>query len=112
MITISAVVWLTLAINALLPILVDFVTARVASAGLKATLLLFLSGVTTFLVAWSHAVAAGVPFDGATTGATALAAFGVALMSHFGLLAPTGVTGSDGAIQSKLPGWLGGLFGL
>ena len=106
---IDASTWLNLAISSLLPALVALVTAQNAHPGIKAVVLLFLSAASGFLTAWGDAVANSVPFDWSTAGVTALAGFAVAVLSHFGLLGPAGVTGSGGVIARKT--WRFGLGG-
>ena len=106
--TISAAQWLNVAINVVLPALVALVTSRVAHPGLKAVVLLFLSAVSGFLISWLDAVSMSSAFDWSQSGFTVLLGFGVAVLTHFGLLKPAGITGSEGSIQTSAPGGLGG----
>jgi hypothetical protein len=105
--TISAAQWLNLAINVALPAVVALITARMASSGLKAVVLLALSAVSGFLTAALDAVTNTASFDWSQAGFTVLSGFAVAVLTHFGLLKPLGVTGSAGAIQTSVPGGVG-----
>jgi hypothetical protein len=106
-ITISGAQWLNLLINLFLPALTAWVTARNASAQLKAVVLLILSALSGFLVSWLDALNNALIFDWSQAGFTALTGFLFAVAVHFGLLKPIGLTGSDGHIQLRLPGGLG-----
>lgn len=106
--TFTAAQLLNVGINVLLPLLVALVTNQLASSGLKATLLLFLSAVSGFLVSWLDAVNGGVPFDWSQAVLTVLSGFIVAVASHFGLLSPLNITGSNGLIQAAVPQGVGG----
>jgi len=105
--TISAAQWLNVAINLVLPALVALVTARLASGGLKAVVLLLLSAISGFLVSWLDAYTNAWVFDWSQAGFTMLIGFAVAVLAHFGLLQPLAITGKDGGIQRALPGGLG-----
>jgi len=106
--TISLAQWLNAGVNVVLPILVALVTARVAGGTVKALVLLVLSGISGFLISWLDALNGGVPFDMSQAAFTTVLGFMVAVASHFGLWKPTGVTGSEGAVQASIPGGLGG----
>lgn len=69
--------------------------------------LLFLSSVSGFLISALDASNSGAAFDFHQAGFTVLTGFAVAVLAHFGLLSPLALTGSNGAIQSWLPGGLG-----
>ena len=97
--------WLNLAINAVLPMIVALVTARVAHPGLKAIALLLLSTVSGVLVS---VLDSGGAFDLRQVGLAILSGFVVAVATHFGLLKPMSITGSGGAIQSSVSGGVGG----
>ncbi|MFI8942773.1 hypothetical protein [Streptomyces syringium] len=82
--------WLGLAISVALPVLVGLVTTRVTHAGAKATLLLALTAVNGFLVELSTAG------DGYSIGSAIILwgiSFATAVLTHFGLWKPTGVSG-------------------
>lgn len=81
--------WLGLLVSVILPVLVGLVTTRVTHAGVKAVLLLALSGVNGFLVEY---VAGGPGYDVGTAAVLALVAFGTGVLSHFGLWKPIGVS--------------------
>jgi hypothetical protein len=83
--------WLGLLVSAVLPVLVGLVTTRVTSAGVKAVLLLALTAVNGFLVELAGPHADG--WDTGTAVVLALVSFGVAVLSHFGLWKPVGVSG-------------------
>lgn len=103
----SAADWLNIAINFFLPTVVALVTARFASGGLKAVVLLALSAVSGFLVSWLDAYNTAVAFNFSQAGVTVLVGFAVAVLTHFGLFKPLAVTGRDGAIQTTLPRGIG-----
>lgn len=81
--------WLGLAVSVVLPVLVGLVTTRVTHAGVKAVLLLALSGLNGFLVEYA---APGPGYDVGTAAVLSLVAFGTGVLSHFGLWKPTGVS--------------------
>jgi hypothetical protein len=82
--------WLGLLVSVILPVLVGLVTTRVTHAGVKAVLLLALSGADGFLVEYA---AGGPGYDVGTAAVLALVAFATGVLSHFGLWKPTGVSG-------------------
>lgn len=82
--------WIGLLVSVILPVLVGLVTTRVTHAGVKAVLLLVLSGLDGFLVEY---VAGGPGYDVGTAAVLALVAFATGVLSHFGLWKPTGVAG-------------------
>jgi hypothetical protein len=90
-------------VGAVLPAFVALVTAKVASQRVKAFVLLAAASVSSVLVT---ALA-----DGAFTWVEALSQFVVvwptAVLTHYGFLKPVGVSGTDGVIQSKVPGGIG-----
>lgn len=85
-------------IQFVLPLVVGFVTKQSWSAGWKAVLLMVLSAVTQFLVAWSEAIANGTHFSWTMAVWSALVGFVVAVAVHFGLWKPTGA--ADAAQKS------------
>ncbi|MBE1597243.1 hypothetical protein [Streptomyces stelliscabiei] len=82
--------WIGLLVSVILPVLVGLVTTRVTHAGVKAVLLLALSGLDGFLVEY---VAGGPGYDVGTAAVLALVAFATGVLSHFGLWKPVGVAG-------------------
>lgn len=90
--------WLTALISVFLPMIVALITRQVASGTVKSLILLFLSAVTGTVTSWQ---ATGGTFDLKDAVIATIMSFIVAVGMHFGLLAPTGVTGSEGAIQRK-----------
>lgn len=90
--------WLTMVISVFLPMVVALVTKQLASGAVKAVLLLFLAAVTG--TATQIATANGV-FDLKGAVVATVMSFIIAVGMHFGLLSPTGLTGSEGQIQTK-----------
>lgn len=99
--------WLMLLVSGVLPMLVALVTRRMASSALKAVTLLFLTAVVGFTGELYDAVVNAAPFDFGTVAASWLLSFLVAVASHYGVLKPTGVTGSQGVIAKAVPGGIG-----
>lgn len=93
--------WLNFALGVVLPAAVALVTKANASSALKAWLLVGLSTLTAVLT----------QFAGGFTLSEFVTAFAVtfitAICAHYGLLKPTHVTGSDGAVANAVPGGLG-----
>lgn len=88
---------LNVLVGVVLPMLVGVVTHRLAASWLKSLVLLALSVLggllTTVAVAsfrWQDFLTAFV------------LQFGTAVVAHYGALKPTGITGSNGAIQKQL----------
>lgn len=101
--------WLTLVLGVGLPILTGLVTARVAHPGLKATILALLAAVGGIVQELYSVGGVLDGFDWSSAVADATSVFLLAVGMHYGLLRPTGVTGSDGAVQTgALAGGLGG----
>lgn len=87
-----------------LPMVVAFVAKRSAPPSVKAAILLFLatvSGVAT------EVAAEGGEFALLPTVVNIGVTFAIAVLTHFGLLKPLRVTGSDGVIMTKVPGGIG-----
>lgn len=89
-VTLDKAYWLGLLISVILPVLVGLVTTRVVHAGWKAVLLLALTALNGFLV---ELQAGGEGYDLGTAVVLTLVSFGTAVLSHFGLWKPTGVSG-------------------
>jgi hypothetical protein len=98
-VSLDSAYWLGLAISVLLPVLVGLVTTRVTHAGVKAVLLLALTAVNGFLV---ELQAGGEGYDLGSAVVLTLVSFGTAVLSHFGLWKPTGVSGKaqDSLVRS------------
>lgn len=82
--------WLGLLISVVLPVLVGLVTTRVTNASVKAVLLLALTGANGFLVELAGPHDAGYSVGSALI--LTLVSFGTAVLSHFGLWKPTGIS--------------------
>ena len=82
---------LNLLLAVVFPILVGLVTKTVTSSRVKAILLATITFAVTFVTALLSAVLAGEPLDVIGTLLTCLAAWLIAVASHFGLWKPTGV---------------------
>lgn len=98
-----------LVIAVILPNLVALVTARVSQNPLKAILLLALSAIGGVV---SQIVAQGGDFHWKIALISFAQVFLTAVGTHFGLLKPTGITGSQGAIQTSVPGGIGSKGGV
>jgi hypothetical protein len=96
--------WLTFIIGTVLPAVVALVTSRFADSAVKAGVLVLLSVVGGVLV---QIQASGGTFDLVETLVAVFMTFVTAAASHFALLKPVGVTGSEGAIARSVPGGLG-----
>lgn len=110
MITYSGFSWvqlLTLVVSVVLPALVALVTNRMASPGLKAVTLAGLAALVGFLSELLHALVTALSFDVGTALLTWVTSFIIAVAAHYGLLKPTGLTGSQGVLARKLPGGIG-----
>lgn len=88
-VTLDTAYWLGLLVSIGLPVLVGLVTTRVTHAGSKAVLLLALSAVNGFVVEYA---APGPGYDAGTAGVLALVGFATAVLAHFGLWKPIGVS--------------------
>lgn len=85
------------AISVILPMVVAFVTKSDAPSNVKAYVLLVLSAVNGFGVeVYNSGGFEG--FDWRVAAVGALVSFVISAGTHAGLLKPTGVTGSEGAI--------------
>jgi len=81
-----------LAINALLPLIVGFVTKKSTHGGIKAVLLLALSGVTSYLTLYHEALTTGTAFDAQAVLKETVETFIIAVATHFGIYKPAGMT--------------------
>ena len=94
--------WLGLLISVVLPVLVGLVTTRVTHAGTKAVLLLALTATNGFFVE----LASPAPgWDASTAIVLAVVSFATAVLSHFGLWKPTGISGraQDTLVTARTP---------
>ena len=96
--------WLTFLVATVLPALVALVSKRYATASFKGVLLAALSAVTGVLTSVQMT---GGELDLKVAFTNFIVAFVTAVTVHYGLLKPTGVTGSDGAIAENVPGGAG-----
>jgi hypothetical protein len=90
--------WLTMIIAVVLPALVALVTKQIASANVKAVLLLLLSAIAGTA---TSVQANGGTFDLKDAAVATILTFVIAVGSHFGILKPLSITGTEGAIQRK-----------
>ena len=96
--------WLLVVTGFVVPMLVALVTKQVANPGVKATVLAAFSalgGVLTEIQSVSGDLSA-MSWNAVLANAVGVFLLGVG--AHFGLLNPTGITGADGVIQTKVPG--------
>ena len=91
-----------LLISVVLPVLVGLVTTRVTHASTKAVLLLALTAANGFLVELANP---GPGWDAGTAVVLAVVSFATAVLSHFGLWKPVGVSGraQDTLITARTP---------
>ena len=109
--TLTTAQWINELVSLFLPILTGLVTAKVASPGVKAVVLLILAAVSGFLVQWLDALNTSTGFDFSQAVFTAGAGFITAVALHFGLLKPASITGSTGAVNRLVPGGIGAQAG-
>ncbi|QJY46638.1 hypothetical protein [Pseudonocardia broussonetiae] len=100
--------WLLLLTGTVLPILTGLVTARVAHPGLKAVVLAALSAVAGLLNELYSVAGDTTAYDWSAGGANAVTVFLLGVGLHYGLLKPTGITGSEGGVQRAVPAGIGG----
>lgn len=89
-------------VGVVLPMLVGVITHRLAAGWLKSLVLLALTVLTALL---TDTVVSD--FHWRTFGMTFVLQFGSAVVAHYGLLKPVGVTGSNGLIQKLAPAGIG-----
>lgn len=82
---------ISLLVGVVLPLLTGLVTTTNISAGVKAVILLVLSGATSVLSEFVQSLTAGTAFDWGAVLLAALGTFLVGVGSHFGFYKPTGV---------------------
>lgn len=88
--TLRSVQTLSLLIGIVLPILTNFFTASTMKPGPRAVILAALSAVSGFATEYAHSVGEG-KFDLYAAILTTIGTFVVAVATHLGLYAPTGV---------------------
>lgn len=81
---------ISLLVGVVLPLLTGLVTTTNVDAGVKAIILLVLSGATSVLTEFVQALTAGTGFDWVATLLAALGTFLVGVGLHFGFYKPTG----------------------
>ena len=96
--------WLTFLVSTGLPILVSLVTQRLASGTVKSLVLVTLSLLTGWL---TSLYATGGSFELKAAAVGFFVSFITAVGTHLGLLKPSGVTGSNGAIAVAVPAGIG-----
>lgn len=99
-VTLNTAYWLGLAISVGLPVLVGLVTTRVTHPGTKAVLLLALASLNGFLVELSNA---GDGYDVGSAVVGTLVSFSIAVLMHFGLYKPVGISAKaqDSLVTSR-----------
>jgi hypothetical protein len=93
-----------LLVTVALPALVALATKRFAPGNVKALVLVGLSIVGGLL---NQIIAQGGSFEVGKTLWYIVGTFAVAVVAHYGLLAPLAVTGAYGAVAKSVPGGLG-----
>lgn len=96
--------WLTFLVSTILPMAVALVTQRLASGTVKSLTLVVLSLLTGWLTSL-YATDGTFELKAAVVGF--FVSFVTAVGSHFGLLAPAGITGKNGAIAVSAPAGIG-----
>lgn len=96
--------WLTFALGTLLPALVALVTKQNAASWVKSLALAALSAVSGVL---TSVAANGGQLEWKAALTSFIITFVTAVSTHYGLLKPSGVTGSEGAIAEAVPGGIG-----
>ena len=97
--------WLTFLVATILPAIVAFVTKRFAASQWGAVVLLFLSVISGWLT--SLYAVPDHSFDPKTAAIAIVTTFVTAVATHFGLLKPVKITGSEGVIQKAIPAGVG-----
>jgi uncharacterized membrane protein (DUF441 family) len=104
----SAGVTVLLLVSIVIPLIVGLITKQKASAAVKAYAMVLLNLVAAVLVAFVTAHNNGVGFDWNGALYSFITSAVVSAVAHFAVLKPIGVTGTTGAIQSSVPGGIGG----
>ena len=101
--TINDAFIVTALVGAILPAVVALVTNRLASSQYKSLVLLGLTGVSSVLTP----LVGQAEVNWRTVVTTFIVQFGSAVLAYYGALKPLNIAGSDGAIQTKIPGGIG-----
>lgn len=105
--SLDAVGIITLLVSIVLPALVALVTQRLTSPGIKALTLLGLAVVTGFLSELASSLSTGSSYDLDAALLNWLAVFLIGALTHYGLLKPLNITGTNGVIAKAAPGGIG-----
>lgn len=98
-----------LVVGGLLPLVVDLITRKTATSRFSSLITLFLAlvvGLVTAFMDWVNTTGGVEGFDWESLLFNAAVTFAAAVIAFIGLWKPTGVSGSDGAIRSAVPGGL------
>lgn len=87
-------------VAAILPAITALITKRFAHAAWKGTVLFVLSVIAAVL---GEVIKNGGTFSVVQTVLFVINTFGVAVVAHFGLLKPLGVSGTHGVLAKKTP---------
>lgn len=90
-------------VGILIPLLVQLLAKAKAVGWVKSLLSLALSGLASVLVP----LVTQPSIDWKVAALSFVQMFTLAVVSHYGILKPTGVTGSEGLIATTVPGGLG-----
>jgi hypothetical protein len=94
--------WWDLLVGTLLPAIVALVRDRYGSSRLGALLLVGLTALAAVLGE------IGSTFDAGDAAQRFVILFVIAVVTHYGLLQPAGITGRKGVITTAVPGGIGG----
>jgi uncharacterized membrane protein YhaH (DUF805 family) len=93
------ILWVVVAF--ILPAIVALVTKRWADSGLKGLVLLALAALQGFFSELLDALITALPFEFKQIVWNTIVTFVVAVASHYGLLKPLHITGTNGAIATR-----------
>jgi hypothetical protein len=101
-VNLSLAYWISLLIGVGIPVLVGLATTRVTHNGVKAVLLLLLSGLNGLLTEFADA---GTPaaYDWGSADTLAGVSFAIGVLTHFGLYKPTGLSARLAETGVKAP---------
>lgn len=94
-------------ISVIIPIAVDLVTQRLAAPRVKSLVLAGLTALNGFLLEFVQSVDSNTAFHLEQALLNVLVGFVIATATLFGLWRPTGVSGSTGAVATRVPGGVG-----
>lgn len=92
-------------IGVIIPMIVQLLASRTSPDWVKVVVNVALSAAVAVLAP----LVASPHVDWKVVALSFVQVFAVAIVSHLGILKPVGVTGSDGAIATRVPGGLGGV---